>query len=139
MVLCRKIQRLSGKWTNIKTKREIQIKDELGIATSFSASKGWFEKFKRRRNISLRQVCGESADVSTENVDEWLSRLPTVCRGYHASDIFNMNETGLFYRMLPSKTLSTPGSCRGGKLAKERTTVAFCVSATGEKNEAHYY
>lgn len=49
-------------------------------------------------------------------------------------DIFNADETGLFWKALPNKTLAISGEeCKGGKLAKERLTVLFCVSFTGEK------
>jgi len=30
-------------------------------------------------------------------MEEWLDKLPTVCSGYSPENIFNMDETGLFY------------------------------------------
>jgi len=45
-----------------------------------------------------------------------------------------MDESGFFYRALPSKSLvEHTDDCKGGKLAKERLTVMFCCSMTGEK------
>ena len=44
-----------------------------------------------------------------------------------------MDETGLFYRALPDRKLAIKGQeCTGGKKAKERITLALCVSMTGE-------
>ena len=44
-----------------------------------------------------------------------------------------MDETGLFYCALPDRTLAIKGQeCTGGKKAKERITLALCVSMTGE-------
>ena len=44
-----------------------------------------------------------------------------------------MDETGLFFRALPDKTLAVKGSdCAGSKKSKDRLTVAVCVNAVGE-------
>jgi hypothetical protein len=54
--------------------------------------------------------------------------------GYEPQNIFNADETDLFYRALPDKTFSYKGeSCSGGKIVKERLTVLLCVSMSGEK------
>ena len=37
-------------------------------------------------------------------VDDWKQKLPTLCAGYDAKDIFNMDETGLFYRSVNKNT-----------------------------------
>lgn len=79
-------------------------------------------------------VSGECGDVRDETVSGWKERLKTLMIGYKPEDIWNTDETGCFYRALPEKTLSDKKKeCRGGKKAKERLTVAFFVSATGEK------
>ena len=45
-----------------------------------------------------------------------------------------MDETGCDYRALPDKSPSDKAKkCKGGKKSKERLTVAFFVSATGER------
>ena len=55
-------------------------------------------------------------------------------RGYKPESIWNMDETGQFWKALPDKSLSERGKrCRGGKQAKQRLTWAFFVSASGEK------
>nr|XP_058945304.1 tigger transposable element-derived protein 6-like [Pocillopora verrucosa] len=47
-----------------------------------------------------------------------------------------MDETGCFYRALPDKSLSEKAKkCKGGKKSKEWLTVAFFVSATGERRK----
>jgi len=56
---------------------------------------------------------------------------------YPKEDVFNMDETGLFYRLTTDKTLSFKGEkCSGGKLSKERLSVALCANMSGtEKME----
>ena len=49
-------------------------------------------------------------------------------------DVFNADETGLFYLCLPDKTLSFKGQqCSGGKQSKERITVRVACSSNGSE------
>ena len=67
----------------------------------FSASNGWLESFQKCHNTATSVLSGEAADVPQDAVDQWQSRLALVCEGYDASNIFNADETGLFYRAIP--------------------------------------
>ena len=41
-------------------------------------------------------------------------------KNYKACDIFNAEETGLFYKLMPNKTLQLKGEkCHGGKKSKD--------------------
>ena len=100
---------------------------------NFKASNGWLERFKGRHNISSAVISGEKGCVDGIVVDDWKERLPELISGYKPDDIYNMDETGLFYRAVPDRTLAIKGQeCTGGKKAKERITLALCVSMTGE-------
>lgn len=115
--------------------KALEIAQSLRIE-DFRASNGWLERFKVRHNINFRKVCGESADVNNDDCEDWKNRLPTILEGYDDRNIFNMDETGLFFRALPSKTMDfIKNDCKGGKLAKERLTIAFCTNALGEKQK----
>lgn len=46
---------------------------------------------------------GESGDVSGATVDLSKERLPDILQGYSAEDIWNLDETGCFWRALPDK------------------------------------
>ena len=107
---------------------------QLGIAESdFKASSGWLNRFRQRHNINFASVCGESASVSQTTVDEWCKKVPDLITGYDPRDIYNMDETGLFFRALPDKSLSIRGEeCKGGKRSKERITVMLCVNMEGQ-------
>ena len=100
----------------------------------FKASNGWLESWRSRFSIGFFKVCGESADVDDNVVDDFRSKIGKIVEGYKAEDIFNADETGLFFKALPDKTLAPKGeACKGGKLAKERITVMLASSSTGEK------
>ena len=139
------INKLLWEWFKNATSRRINLSGPLikekalkfaqdfGVE-SFKASNGWLESFKHRHNIVMGTMSGERGDVSNDTVNDWKSKLPTVCEGYTPQDIFNMDETGLFYRDTPKSTFKVNGEeCTGGKRSKERLTIALCASMTGEK------
>jgi len=63
----------------------------------FKASNGWPSLFFNRHNIVFGKMSGER-DVDDAVVSDWLTKLPSICEGYEPKDIFNMDETGLFYQ-----------------------------------------
>ncbi|CAG2249892.1 unnamed protein product [Mytilus edulis] len=74
------------------------------------------------------------ADVDQSVVDDFKSKLENIVGDYTPENVFNADETGLFFKALPDKTLGQKGeACKGGKLAKERITVMLACSSTGEK------
>ncbi|XP_050059747.1 tigger transposable element-derived protein 6-like [Aphis gossypii] len=94
---------------------------------SFKASNGWLSSFKNRHNIAWNRVCGESNDVNIDSVNEWKSKISEYVKDYDACNIYNFDETGLFFHAIPNKTLKLKGEqCKGGKLSKERLTVLLC-------------
>ena len=80
----------------------------------------------------LKKQSGEHGSENNEVVENWKEKLVSVCDGYKPITIINMDETGLFYRDTTKTTYFKKGEdCAGGKLSKERVTVALCASMTG--------
>ncbi|XP_062566667.1 tigger transposable element-derived protein 4-like [Saccostrea cucullata] len=83
---------------------------------SFKSNTGWLDRFKNRHGIVRRAITGESAIVDHKSVDEWKDKLPQILQDNDPKDIFNADETGLFYKLLPDRTLQMKGEkCHGGK------------------------
>ena len=62
------------------------------------------------------------------------THLPTILSRYDLQQIFNADEFGLFYQMLPTNTYHTKGErCAGGKFSKVRLTRLAAGNALGEK------
>ena len=49
---------------------------------------------------------------------------------YHPHDIFNLDETALFWKLQPDRSLATKQTS-GGKKSKDRITVALCTNKDG--------
>ena len=67
----------------------------------FKASNGWIESFRKRHGISFNVISGESASVPENVCDDWKEKLLELISGYEQKDVYNMDETGVFYRALP--------------------------------------
>ena len=97
-------------------------------------SNGWLEGFKKRFNIKEYIQHGEAATAdiySPANITQ-IEELRQLCATYADEDIFNMDETGLFWKMAPTRTLATE-ALSGGKKSKDRITLAFTTNVTGSE------
>ncbi|XP_064468658.1 tigger transposable element-derived protein 4-like [Ornithodoros turicata] len=105
---------------------------QMGIE-DFTASEGWLTRFTARHGLTFRSVCGERADVDNATCEQWLSgKLRELLASYSLDDVFNADETVLYYKLPPNKTITyKDDSCAGGKRSKVRITVMVCANATG--------
>lgn len=115
----------------VKAKAE-KFAEQLGI-NNFKASEGWLGKFKLRHNITYGKINGEARDVDMNVTNNWINTVwPKLKEKYSSDDIFNADETGLFFKLTPDKTLKFKGDkCVGGKLSKERITVLVAANMSG--------
>ena len=102
---------------------------------NFKCNPGWLQRFKNRHNISWQgKEHGEAASVDKKIVQDWLKQLEEICKDYKDEDIFNADETGLFYQLQPSGTMKFKHeSCIGGKQSKVRMSLLLTASVLGEK------
>jgi hypothetical protein len=65
-----------------------------------------------------------------------LESLPSFLEGYEPRDVYNADETGLFFNVLPERTLAYKGeTCHGGKHSKDRLTLLLCVNSDGSDKQ----
>jgi hypothetical protein len=102
---------------------------------SFVASDGWFNRFKQRHNLIFKIVCGEEGAVARDPVNQWKNEtLPEILKKYEPHNVFNADESGLFFRALPNKTFNLRGQkCTGGKQSKVRLTIMTCANEDGSQ------
>lgn len=78
-----------------------KLADGLGVPDgTLSFSHGWLQKFKDRNGIHQRKLHGEASSVDISVVVDALPLLKNKCENYPPERIYNMDETGLFYRLL---------------------------------------
>ena len=65
----------------------------------FEFSNGWLESFKERHGIKSFRRFGESGSVDMTLIEKSLPDIRETLDKYEWKDIYNMDETGLFYRL----------------------------------------
>nr|CAH0104760.1 unnamed protein product [Daphnia galeata] len=118
--------------------RALHEAKKIGL-TEFKASDGWFRNWRRRNGIgpSLRLFV-EAGDVNIEEVEKLIQIIREKLKKFKAENIFNMDETGLLYRALPTRSYisleeGSRKNIRGTKVlqAKDPVTLVLCVNSTG--------
>lgn len=110
-----------------------QLHKELGYTDHFTASNGWLDRFKVRNGIKL---CG-LREIKTESdanaVAPFKAELASLAQWYNLSleQIYNADETDLFYRMLPNPNDDMNEVKASVRVYRERLTVLCCSNATG--------
>lgn len=110
-----------------------ELAEEEGLV-DFAFSNGWMDNFLKRKGKGRRKLHGESQSVDISVCDEWKKSLPSLLEEYPLENIFNADETALFWKQISSYTISDKGiSCHGTTTFKTRVSIHFCVRAVGEK------
>jgi len=92
-------------------------------------SNGWLTRFKKRHSFKCQKLHGESG--SAPKIDfETMEFIQNKLSKFGLKDIYNMDESGLFYNMAPSKTISRR-QIEGSKKDKTRVSIAFTTNADG--------
>ena len=108
------------------------VAETLGCA--FKASKGWLYNLCKKNKLKSKKNHGQSAGVDLSAVEEWKKKIPTITNNYNIKDIFNCDESALYYRTLPAKTYVKKGSDQHGFIqSKERISILFAANALGER------
>ncbi|XP_069961426.1 tigger transposable element-derived protein 1 isoform X7 [Cherax quadricarinatus] len=104
--------------------------------SEFKASRGWFERFKKRSGIHNVVKHGEAASsdkpATEEFVDEFKEYIEV--EGFLPKQVFSCDETGLFWKKMPKRTYITQEekALPGHKPMKDRLTLLFCGNASGD-------
>ncbi|XP_067126959.1 tigger transposable element-derived protein 6-like [Centruroides vittatus] len=114
----------------LKSKSE-ELAKKIGHE-NFKATDGWLSRWKSRYNIKLKKVhIKDSSDsVST---GQWKStKLSSLLQKFCADDIYNADETSLFYCATPDSFLSCKRAALfGSKKVMDHVTVLCCSNMSG--------
>lgn len=116
--------------------RFLQETPTSSSATSFNASKGWFENFKKRHSLHNLKLQGESASADINAAMSYPTDFSKLIKekGYLPEQVFNADETGLFWKKMPNRTFLSKEekTAPGYKAAKDRLTLLLCSNASGD-------
>ena len=69
------------------------------------------DRFKVRNNIHFEKIHGEKNSADEKSASDWPKNVfPKIAAEYDEESIYNADETGLFFRALPTGTLTERGS-----------------------------
>lgn len=119
----------------IVQEKAVQLNTLMNGDPSFSASTGWFDRFKKRHGIRQLTITGEKLSSDHNAAQEYLNKFETLITegSYSPQQIYNADETGLNFRALPTKSLASKAEdhARGFKMSKDRVTLLACSNAAG--------
>lgn len=132
------------------TERALLVRDRLLQAgpsssekdriESFTATKGWVDNFIRRHALKSVSTSGDQDGVTpAETLAADMAVLCEKLRVYDIECIFNVNHTGLFYKLLPRRSYvyehDHKKSVRGMRSMspKDRITTYICTNPVGTK------
>jgi hypothetical protein len=94
-------------------------------------TEGWLSGFKKRHSLKERRRHGEAGSAQlNEESEVTMEEIRKAGEEYNAEDIYNMDETGYYWKMKPDRSLSTLETS-GKKMDKARITAALTCNATG--------
>ncbi|CAK9798952.1 Jerky protein homolog-like [Anthophora plagiata] len=110
-------------------KKAKELHKKFGIS-SFTASRGWLWRFKKRYNLNRSNVHEKQAntdDLTAEKLANILSK-----ENIDKDNIYNIQKKTLLWRSLPQiRLLQDKELMQNERIKKDYVTVAFCANATG--------
>jgi hypothetical protein len=94
-------------------------------------SNGWLEGFKKRNYIKSRVLHSEVVSLGVDAEEEMVENRKIISQ-YKEEDIFNMDEIGLFWNLLPSRGLLIEPQ-PSVKKEKARISINLCSNTTGSE------
>ncbi|GIY36369.1 hypothetical protein CDAR_210121 [Caerostris darwini] len=131
-IICEKARAIYGDLL----KQTPQTSIDEASEESFKASRGWFENFKKRSVIHSVVRHGEAASSDMKAAEDYIKTFSDLIKaqGYISQQVFNCDETGLFWKKMPNRTYITAEEkmMPGHKPMKDRLTLALCANASGD-------
>ncbi|GET64012.1 CENP-B homolog protein 2-like [Rhizophagus irregularis DAOM 181602=DAOM 197198] len=113
------------------TRRTVECANLLDI-TNFSASAGWLSNFKQRNNLHTYKKKKEAGSAPIDELPQMRAELREILQAYELKDIWNCDETALFWRLEPSKTIAHD-PVLGKKRPKKRVSILATCNASGDE------
>lgn len=103
----------------------------------FQAGEKWAKNLVRRNGLHSQRLHGEAGSVKPELMKKEMDEIRALCATYPARNIFNVDETGFQYKVMPRRTYLSSSddrkTVRGSKgmTFKDRLSAIMCCNADG--------
>ncbi|GFS73947.1 tigger transposable element-derived protein 1 [Nephila pilipes] len=135
-IICEKARAIYGDLL----KQTPQTSIDEASEESFKGSRCWFENFKKRTGIHSVVKHGEAASSYMKAAEDYIKTFSDLIKaqGYISQQVFNCDETGLFWKKMPNRTYITAEEkmMPVHKPMKDRLTLALCANARKKPTRA---
>ncbi|KAL0209586.1 hypothetical protein RCL1_008424 [Eukaryota sp. TZLM3-RCL] len=112
----------------------IVVRERLGILPSeLHCSTGWLQKLKVRQGYRLLKICGEAKSADVEGMKEALPGILSRIGEFRPEDVYNLDETALYWKLKPGKRITKRKKVPGEKKSKDRLTVTLATNTDGSE------
>ncbi|KAI0993820.1 hypothetical protein K3495_g14364 [Podosphaera aphanis] len=121
---------ITGGALRVKASKLFHMMPMYRDQTETAWSNGWYQRFQQLYGIHMTRRYGEASSTLACH-DEEIRTIQQALADFPLRDIYNCDETGLFYKSVPEVSLTT---CQltGHKANKDRVTAMHTVSASGQ-------
>src|SRR5271169_5858498 len=81
----------------ILQEKDIEFAESLEIEDKIKCGNGWVHKFKKRNGLHKINFSGEANSAPLTTLSEEQIKLQEILANYNREDIYNADETGLFF------------------------------------------
>ncbi|KAG0431370.1 Tigger transposable element-derived protein 6, partial [Dictyocoela muelleri] len=114
---------------NLIKNKALFFAEKLGLI-DFKNSSGFLEKFKKRNRLKLKNLSGEIYTAKECDYSDFIKIVNEKINLYGKNNVYNLDETGLFYKLIPSKSVCKHRK-HGYKQLKDRISIMLCSNFTG--------
>ena len=103
----------------------------------FKAGERWAKNFVKRNGLHSSKRLGEAGSIDTEAIEDEIEEIRALCAKFRARRIFNVDETGIQWKVMPRRTYLSNSenrkTARGSKgmTFKDRLSAIVCCNADG--------
>ena len=89
----------------ILKEKALQLYQKMDGDDDFKASKGWLYRWKKRHRIHMLTIAGKKLSADFEAVTKFKEKFENLIHEKDLCDeqVYNVDETGLYFRLLPDK------------------------------------
>jgi len=113
-----------------------KINKKGGGNKTFTASKGWFARFKQHSQIHSIKISGEAVSADIEATHTFTAKFKKITEDndFPPDLVFNVDETGLYWKKLLSRTYISREeiSAPGFKASKDQLTLLLGENTSGK-------